>query len=456
VNVLLDIPMPIRLACLFIAGTVVGCLINWAVYAMGWEMRPYSPWSSPHPKAQPRHWTDRLPMVGWWGLRRDAALHGSGYWVRPLLVELSAGLLFAGLYWWEVDQRALLSPAFADLQLGVDVQAALHATFAAHLLLVALMLTASLIDADEWIIPDAITVPGTIVGLLLVTWLPFALLPDSYTAFVPPRFPLIDDHAITVPGPQGVLALDMVHVASSTSLWPSELGGWPQRGSLLIALACYLGWCFAILPRPWRMRHGVGRALALCIARMRRERATYGIAVIGSLAISGVWLSGGIHWIGLLTALVGMAASGGLIWAVRLIGSWVLGREAMGFGDVTLMAMIGVFLGWQACIMIFFLAPFAGLAIGLIKWIFQRGDEIPYGPYLCLATLFTIVQWQPIWEWASGHGQPLPGVFALGWLVPAAVGVCLVLMAGMLGLIKAFRPLLIAGISRLMRAFRRS
>ena len=91
-NVLLDIPMPIRLACLFIAGTVVGCLINWAVYAMGWEMRPYSPWSSPHPKAQPRHWTDRLPMVGWWGLRRDAALHGSGYWVRPLLVELSAGL----------------------------------------------------------------------------------------------------------------------------------------------------------------------------------------------------------------------------------------------------------------------------------------------------------------------------------------------------------------------------
>ena len=40
---------------------------------------------------------------------------------------------------------------------------------------------------------------------------------------------------------------------------------------------------------------------------------------------------------------------------VRVLGSQVLRREAMGFGDVTLMAMIGAFLGWQAAVLTFFL-----------------------------------------------------------------------------------------------------
>jgi len=38
--------------------------------------------------------------------------------------------------------------------------------------------TASLIDADDRVIPDAITIPGTIAGLLRVSWLPFGLLGD--------------------------------------------------------------------------------------------------------------------------------------------------------------------------------------------------------------------------------------------------------------------------------------
>ena len=45
--------------------------------------------------------------------------------------------------------------------------------------------------------------------------------------------------------------------------------------------------------------------------------------------------------------MVGLLVGGAVIYAVRLLG-WILFRkEGMGLGDVTLVAMIGAFLGWQ-------------------------------------------------------------------------------------------------------------
>ena len=86
---------------------------------------------------------------------------------------------------------------------------------------------------------------------------------------------------------------------------------------------------------------------------------------------------------------------------MRLIGTAALRREAMGFGDVTLMMMVGTFLGWQACLITFFLAPFAGLLVGLGQFILRRDDEIPYVPYLCLAAATVVVAWAPIWSLGS-------------------------------------------------------
>ncbi len=98
-----------------------------------------------------------------------------------------------------------------------------------------------------------------------------------------------------------------------------------------------------------------------------------------------------------------------MIWVVRIIGRVVLDQEAMGFGDVTLMSMIGAFQGWQTCLIVFFLAPFAALAVGLLRYFLLRDREIPFGPFLCLAALVSIIYWAAIWDWASG-------IFSLGWL----------------------------------------
>ena len=149
------------------------------------------------------------------------------------------------------------------------------------------------------------------------------------------------------------------------------------------------------------------------------------IALVGALSICGVWWLGGGAWVGLLTSLFGLAVSGGLVWAVRLGGTAALNREAMGFGDVTLMMMVGTFLGWQAGIIIFFLAPFAGLFVGIFQAVFRRDDEIPYGPFLCLAALSVIVRWADIWNRCQF-------AFSVGWLVPITLIACIVLLFVML------------------------
>ncbi len=274
-----------------------------------------------------------------------------------------------------------------------------------------------MIDIDEKIIPDAITIPGTLLGLFAAAGWPGSLLPD------PTQWA---DHR-------------MFLTLTSPNVWPAALDGFPQAGSVVLGLACWWLWCVAVLPRTWYARHGWRRAFGLCLARVRREPVSGRIVRMGlivSAVVAIIWYRGGPSWQALLSALVGVAAGGGLVWLFRTIASAVLRREAMGFGNVTLMAMIGAFSGWQPCLVIFFLAPFAGLVVGLLRLVLFRDREIPYGPFLCLATVFLIVCWPAVWEYT------LP-LFGLGWFVPVVMLACLGLMALMLAawrlILAAFR-----------------
>jgi leader peptidase (prepilin peptidase) / N-methyltransferase len=240
-------------------------------------------------------------------------------------------------------------------------------------------------------------------------------------------------------GPDGLpLWLEPVTTVAPNP-WPPAWGQPRDARSLAIALGCYWLWCFALAPRIWRGRRGIVFALRLIARRVSRElcRPPLGVLLVaGTLAVIGVWALGERAWAGLLTALIGLVASGGIVWAVRLIGTAALRREAMGFGDVTLMMMIGTFLGWQACLITFFLAPLPGLLVCVGQFVLRRDDVIPYGPYLCLGAAGVIIAWAPIWMWA----QPL---FALGWLVPAVLVVCLVLMGVMLAIWRMIKELII-------------
>ena len=118
-----------------------------------------------------------MPIFGWLGLRRESKLHGRGFWIRPMLVELFSGVGLAVLYWWEVGQAGLL--AAVPNPIPADWAGNLNAQFFCHAVLILLMLVASLIDADEKTIPDAIAVPGTLLGLAAAALYPWSLLPAN-------------------------------------------------------------------------------------------------------------------------------------------------------------------------------------------------------------------------------------------------------------------------------------
>ena len=419
-NLLLGISIVLRLVALSVLGAYVGRAICALVLRLT-RLESPSP-RQPRSRQKPiskTSWSSWIPLLGPL-LQADPRNKR----IRQASVELIAGLLFALLYFWEVHRMALLPALPPVAPIGEGVSLSLHVLLFAHLVLVAAMLAASLVDIDERIIPDLITIPGTLLGLTIAGLYPWALLPTGATQ-----------------GPAGIVEQIAFLRVSSPNPWPAVLGGSPRVEALLIALACYWTWCFALLPRRWRGRHGWRRALAILLARIAREpfsRLVGILAIAGTLVIAGGWLRGGLYWQGLTSALVGMAVGGGTVWIVRILGSAVLDREAMGFGDVTLMAMIGAYVGWQATLVVFFIAPLFALLWGVVQLILKRGSEIPYGPFLCLATLAVILRWRPLWEY-------LEPVFAIPWLVPAALVVCMLLMAILLGLMRLVQTVLFGG-----------
>lgn len=92
----------------------------------------------------------------------------------------------------------------------------------------------------------------------------------------------------------------------------------------------------------------------------------------------------------LYASFIGALAGGFSIYAMGLFGKLLFRKEAMGGGDVKLMAMIGAFLGWKLAIVTFFIAPVFGAIVGITLKIREGRDIIPYGPHLSLAAIVAI------------------------------------------------------------------
>ncbi|WP_017293012.1 prepilin peptidase [Geminocystis herdmanii] len=78
---------------------------------------------------------------------------------------------------------------------------------------------------------------------------------------------------------------------------------------------------------------------------------------------------------------------------IRILGTVMFGKPAMGGGDPKLTAMIGSWLGWQGVLLTGFLACFVGTIVGggaIVLKLLKKGQPMPFGPYLVLGAISTI------------------------------------------------------------------
>lgn len=416
-----------------IFGILLGALANYAAASWAWTPKRNHPWCrSDH--RRPFWW--KIPVIGWFGMRREADRFGRGFWVRPLCVELGMGA-FAAWFFQSQVVGLLILVSQNNIPVTNTFLWSILARCAFQLVFIGLMLGASLIDFDEKTIPDHILIGGTLFALTVSFFTPYTLRETEYdTEQILPVNQLLDFPLCEVETSEDLI----FPLTASAPNPPLDVfrSGKSGKWGLLSALLCWWGWCFALMERHWRMNRGFRWAWRIFWERLKRTPSTrrlWNLLKWGTLIILFLWATAWPQWLTVWSTLMGIGIAGGAMWLLRLATQFAMDREAMGFGDVLLMAMFGAFLGWQPCVVLFFLAPIAGLIPALIRLVFWKDRETPFGPFLCFGALLTMLYWPVFWS------LTLP-IFRLGTLLLTLGLGLLLLMVILLTLIRWVEKLL--------------
>ena len=126
-------------------------------------------------------------------------------------------------------------------------------------------------------------------------------------------------------------------------------------------------------------------------------------------AIIGVLLALFGDAISIENSLIGGAVMSGTFFLIALLGEKIFKKESMGFGDVKLSAMIGIFIGWKLALLAIFLSTIFGSIIGMGGIILGRmkfGKPFWFGPFISLGAFVSGLWGEDILrlyiEWAFG------------------------------------------------------
>ncbi|MHA3771698.1 prepilin peptidase [Verrucomicrobiota bacterium sgz303538] len=346
----------------FILGAAIGSFLNVCIYRMPRNLSVNNPRRSFCPSCNYQiPWWRNLPLISWLALRGKCANCGAPISFRYFGVELLTGLLFLGVWVHLWPFKWML--AFP------------------YWILVSFFVVATFIDFEHFIIPDEITIGGTVVGVILSIAIPqmmgtdsrlmagvwsllgaaagfallFAVVELGKLAFGKQRMKFDKHEPLHWVRREDEADLT---VGEDKQLW-SELFA---RESDQLHMTC-----------PWVEIDN--ERFENTVLRFHYDRLQVGER----------------KWELLKTDVI-----------KGEVTEVTFPREAMGFGDVKFIACIGAFLGWQAVLFTVMAASVIGAVVGLLTIAVGRREwsaKIPFGPYLALGALIWMFTGPQLVNW---------------------------------------------------------
>lgn len=365
-------------------------------------------------------WYDNIPLVSWLALGAKCRDCKAPISPRYILVEFATACLVTGLF---------LAYYVLPVRSGAGSFLDTWPMFLAYAVLLCGLLACSLIDMDHWIIPLEVCWLVALVGLVALTASP---PPERFL----PRVSATTG-AMALAGGVGLLiSLVLLHYGllersfvdaeeracdaadpsdpSDPSDAPDVSSAPDRRTRKPAAASVAFTTAHGVNPRREILREVAFLAPAVVLAVV----AWY--VMRGDSRAAEAWrrLCDGrtIPWLaphlgGLLACLFGFLAGGLLVWAVRILGTLGFGKEAMGMGDVHLLAAIGGVCGWVVPLLGFFAAAFLALAWAMTVLVFRRQRELPYGPWLAAGAVVVMVLYDRLAELLKPYSDAMRVLF---------------------------------------------
>jgi leader peptidase (prepilin peptidase)/N-methyltransferase len=331
----------------FVMGAVVGSFLNVCIYRLPLDLSVNEPKRSFCPICKKQiPWHQNLPLFSWLSLRGRCANCGSRIAFRYFAVELLTALLFLAAW------RSF----FWDIAL-------------VYWIFVSLLIVATFIDFEHFIIPDEVTIGGTVVGIL--------------ASFAVPTLMETDKHwlALLTSAASAALGYGL--------LWLVLEGGKLAFGKKKIRLD-------APTPFTWT-RAGddaefvVGEDREVWSEHFAREKDQLLLhcnsALIDGRDLGATTLRFHYNRVAIGAEEISLDQTDKISGVVRELQ---IPREAMGRGDLKFLAAIGAFLGWRAVLFSVFAGSLLGSIVGVLTMVIGKrvwSTKLPFGPYLAAGAL---------------------------------------------------------------------
>lgn len=399
---------------MFAMGACVGSFLNVVIWRLPRGESIVFPGSHCPSCGRAIAWYDNIPLVSWIVLRARCRHCKVPISPRYLLVEAVTAVMVCGMFVWFY---------IIQLRSGAGDIRETWPMFLAHAVLFCGLLACSLVDIESWIIPLEVCWVASLVGIVCAGASP---RPEGFVTAVSPTAGAIALAALVGLGVAMLLVrygyiqrsfLDaddrvVVEPPAKPKCESAKTGkgkGKKSRKDKKPAKSearpapirsIAFGKEHGISPRREILREVLFLAPAIALA------VAAWLLVTQVAPVRDAWLGltdplqnpWALHLTTVLAAMFGYLIGGLWIWAFRIFGTLGFGREAMGLGDVHILAAVGAVCGWVVPSIAFFLAAILALAWAMTVFLTRKQRELPYGPWLAAGAFVTVLSYDYLAE----------------------------------------------------------